>query len=673
MSRMAPASTPRQLWVWSLPSLVILLSLVWYKRKRNTLRSDPGGTSKLLPDTAEAGHQDIEEEDEIPLGLQQSDLTCEPDSTVDHRQLSSADIADLLKGVETTKSEDVEISAVATPVEAVNPIQVAKPPKCDNTLSLSPTGETLSVKSLECDNTLPSPVEEKLVALNCEPLLSAPQEVKCAEIIHQENKSPPETAQKASSPDKMKDTKEVEAAMAPPKEAKDESSKVCALEGKLASLALGSSEEQRRGAERDSANHSPVDAMLASPSMSSYSDEHSEGSSDSGKGCSDVASPPSRTPVGSGSLAGDAEVDNSVESTSNYSVYDFLLPQVLVGRLIGRHGSFVHEIKSKTNASVTIKRHPESTKQKICTIEGTTADIDNALTMIRQRFPINKYPNITLDQISLAPTPTTFPLVPDFCQLHLVEGVNNEVMISSLVSPAHMFVQQPYHPSYQFLQRLNHMMNSIYANVDAPNLPDPIEAGNICVAPAVDGWYRAQVVSTNEESQTSEIKFVDYGGYMPVGNSVLRQIRQDFMTLPFQATECYLANIKPSGESGEWSLEALRIVEELTRGQMLLAQVYDYAADGVPLIYLYSSVNSQVVLINQELVARGMADLDDSAVLSPSSEAASLVVAAKALAAAAAGEPSNSAVKSESMVSSATAVCEDKPKAVESTSELAAN
>lgn len=35
---------------------------------------------------------------------------------------------------------------------------------------------------------------------------------------------------------------------------------------------------------------------------------------------------------------------------------------------------------------------------------------------------------------------------------------------------------------------------------------------------------------------------------MPVGNSVLRQIRQDFMTLPFQATECYLANIKPSGK-----------------------------------------------------------------------------------------------------------------------------
>lgn len=74
--------------------------------------------------------------------------------------------------------------------------------------------------------------------------------------------------------------------------------------------------------------------------------------------------------MGSGSLAGDAEVDTGVESTSGYSVYDFLLPQLLVGRLIGRHGSFVHEIKAKTNATIWIKNHPDTSKQKICSVEG---------------------------------------------------------------------------------------------------------------------------------------------------------------------------------------------------------------------------------------------------------------------------------------------------------------
>jgi len=42
-----------------------------------------------------------------------------------------------------------------------------------------------------------------------------------------------------------------------------------------------------------------------------------------------------------------------------------------------------------------------------------------------------------------------------------------------------------------------------------------------------------------------EIKLVDVGGYSMVELARLRQIRQDFLNLPFQAVECYLANIEP--------------------------------------------------------------------------------------------------------------------------------
>lgn len=93
-----------------------------------------------------------------------------------------------------------------------------------------------------------------------------------------------------------------------------------------------------------------------------------QGSSDSGKGCSDVASPPSRTPLGGSSLAGDAENDADVR----YAMYEFLLPQNLVGRLIGPRGCFVQEIRSKTNATVQVKEHPKLLKQKICVVEGET-------------------------------------------------------------------------------------------------------------------------------------------------------------------------------------------------------------------------------------------------------------------------------------------------------------
>ncbi|CAG2068194.1 unnamed protein product, partial [Timema podura] len=145
-----------------------------------------------------------------------------------------------------------------------------------------------------------------------------------------------------------------------------------------------------------------------------------KGSSDSGKGCSDVATPPSRTPASGSSVAGDLPIP---------SVYEFVLPQLLVGRLIGRHGTFVHQIKEKTNASILIKRHPDTTKLKICAVEGMQMDIEGALEMIRmqmdiegalemirQKFPIKKYPNITLEQVCFMPTGPVMPILPEFLQ-----------------------------------------------------------------------------------------------------------------------------------------------------------------------------------------------------------------------------------------------------------------
>ena len=38
------------------------------------------------------------------------------------------------------------------------------------------------------------------------------------------------------------------------------------------------------------------------------------------------------------------------------------------------------------------------------------------------------------------------------------------------------------------------------------------------------------------------IKYRDYGGYHSIDVNELRQIRTDFLSFPFQATECYLAN-----------------------------------------------------------------------------------------------------------------------------------
>jgi len=74
---------------------------------------------------------------------------------------------------------------------------------------------------------------------------------------------------------------------------------------------------------------------------------------------------PSPTPVSGNSLSGDLPCDIPITC-----IYEFVIPQHLVGRLIGRNGSYIHEIKENTHASVYIKVHPDTSKLKICAIEG---------------------------------------------------------------------------------------------------------------------------------------------------------------------------------------------------------------------------------------------------------------------------------------------------------------
>jgi hypothetical protein len=69
----------------------------------------------------------------------------------------------------------------------------------------------------------------------------------------------------------------------------------------------------------------------------------------------------------------------------------------------------------------------------------------------------------------------------------------------------------------------------------------------ICVAFSGDCWYRAVILTEDQTNGTCYVKFLDYGGYGYIDKSKLRQIRADFMLLPFQAAECLLANVKPVG------------------------------------------------------------------------------------------------------------------------------
>ena len=110
---------------------------------------------------------------------------------------------------------------------------------------------------------------------------------------------------------------------------------------------------------------------------------------------------------------------------------------------------------------------------KVCVIEGPPDNIQTALDMVRQQFPEKNYSHLTLEPYIYEPVPVeAVPLLPELMQLPIVEGVNNDVMISHLIKPNHFFVQLPAHPTYLSLRILDQKMTQMYETCDSPPVPE---------------------------------------------------------------------------------------------------------------------------------------------------------------------------------------------------------
>ncbi|XP_017964734.1 A-kinase anchor protein 1, mitochondrial [Drosophila navojoa] len=326
----------------------------------------------------------------------------------------------------------------------------------------------------------------------------------------------------------------------------------------------------------------------------------------------DAASPSlSICSVQSGDSGKGSSLPRSEATSRVKSSYRFFFPNSLIGQLYGRKRTFINKIKSKTLANVSLSKNRYSSgKLRICTIEGTDSEIDAALAMIRQRLPSRRYPNFTMQRIHYALPQSIVPLSTESLhslQLNLIEGINNDVSVTAVLSGNHIFVQHPLHPSHPSLHALQKNMLDSYSSMEAPKLPS-IEISAVCVMPINGGWYRVQIVGNdpNDDEERCVVKFLDFGGYMNVSFNVLRQIRTDFMALPFQATECILSNVEPIDET--WSIEAADILSKLTKGIVLQAQVAGYNSLNIPEIYLFASLGpNNIIFINKEIVARNLA------------------------------------------------------------------
>lgn len=120
---------------------------------------------------------------------------------------------------------------------------------------------------------------------------------------------------------------------------------------------------------------------ISSPPLSLYSVH----SNDSGKGSSPTQS----------EVAAHAVDDNC---------YEFLVHEKYVGLLIGRNGTTVKKLHGRCGVHMIVRRVPNCPRptDRVCAIMGAPSDIDVALRFVRQRMPLEKYPDLTLERVHLS-------------------------------------------------------------------------------------------------------------------------------------------------------------------------------------------------------------------------------------------------------------------------------
>ncbi|KFP90081.1 hypothetical protein N311_02331, partial [Apaloderma vittatum] len=293
-------------------------------------------------------------------------------------------------------------------------------------------------------------------------------------------------------------------------------------------------------------------------------------------------------------------------SKSDFIIWEIEVPKGLVGRLIGKQGRFMSFLRQASGAKIYVSTLPYFRDSQICHIEGSPHQVEKVLSLIGKKFK-----ELCLTNIYALPPPTPLTLhsLLMTAWLFLPDGVTVEVVVANQVDAGHMFLQQHTHPTFHVLRSLDQQMYACYSQPEIPTLPTPVEVGIICAAPGLDGaWLRAQVITYFEETNEVELRYVDYGGYDKVKVDTLRQIRSDFLSLPFQGAEVLLDNVVPLPEEDHFSPEADAAVSEMTRGAVLVAQVTNYdSATGLPLIQLWNLMGDEVVSINRTLVERGFA------------------------------------------------------------------
>ncbi|KAL5280382.1 TDRKH family protein [Megaselia abdita] len=334
---------------------------------------------------------------------------------------------------------------------------------------------------------------------------------------------------------------------------------------------------------------------------------------------------------------------------------EMFVPHSVYTKIIGRCGECLRDICRTSMAKVSVESGDriESKHPRRIDISGTKAQVNLAKKLIEdkmredeelrrefseteskrepRRSPTNSMTSLSSSQTSLA------SIYPQKEKLPFgdVGEKPMEVYVSAIASPAKFWLQL-IGPQTKKLDELVTEMTSYYnekENQEYHKIDDPYLGQIVAALFKYDGkWYRAQIVGIlpNEYNPTDvvlDLYFVDYGDSEYVSPHDVYELRTDFLTLRFQAIECYLANVKPnlSTDLENWDQQAVSKFEELTQvasWKKLISRVVTYKArpkggnhirrEGSPLpgVELYDPSEGVEVNIGHMLISHGFAEPD---------------------------------------------------------------
>ncbi|XP_045158547.2 uncharacterized protein LOC123524421 isoform X3 [Mercenaria mercenaria] len=129
-------------------------------------------------------------------------------------------------------------------------------------------------------------------------------------------------------------------------------------------------------------------------------------------------------------------------------------------------------------------------------------------------------------------------------------------------------------------------------------LENPI-LGQPCIAQFTEdkGWYRAVITGLKADGQ-AEVMYVDYGNNEYTDKDALKQIKQQFLSLPAQAVQCRLSGV--SSPQGFWSPEHIVQFTEMVEEQSFVATFKAELRDQGNLMYKVELVDKKGTNINQK-------------------------------------------------------------------------